>query len=164
MEIRLIEDGDCISTLAIHNHYVTQTTVTFALEPRTESEHLDWIREHLGAHPAVVAIDDAGVIGFGSLTKFRPRPAYNTTVEDSVYVAPDQLGKGAGRAILERLCELASEYGYHSLIARITGQNDASIALHRACGFELVGIEREVGRKHQQWLDVVEMQRLLGAD
>ena len=63
--------------------------------------------------------------------------------------------------ILDKLLELAQQHGFHSVIARITGDNDASIGLHSACGFELVGTEREVGRKFGRWLDVVEMQRLL---
>lgn len=157
----MIEDRDAAATLLIHNHYVTETTVTFALEPRTLAAQVEWIQAHRGAHPAVVAVDGERIVGFGSLSGFRPRPAYNTTVEDSVYVDPHHLGKGAGFAILSRLCELAAEYGYHSMIARITGHNQASIALHERCGFILVGIEREVGRKHQQWLDVAEMQLLL---
>jgi L-amino acid N-acyltransferase YncA len=66
-----------------------------------------------------------------------------------------------GRALLAELLVLASAHGFHSLIARIAGHNETSIGLHRAAGFELVGVEREVGRKHRQWLDVVELQRLL---
>src|SRR6202044_431154 len=101
------------------------------------------------------------VIGFGSLSPFRDRPGYAATAENSVYVDPGQRGKGVGRALLAELLSLASAHGFHSVIARIGGHNEASIALHRAAGFELVGVEREVGRKHRQWLDVVELQRLL---
>ena len=161
MKVRLIEDQDAAATLRIHNHFVTETTVTFDLEARSLSEQIAWIQAHRGAHPAVVALLDDEVIGYGSLSGFRPRPAYNTTVEDSVYVDPAHHGNGAGLALLTRLCELAAEYGYHSVIARITGHNEASLALHQRCGFTLVGIEREIGRKHQQWLDVAEMQLLI---
>ena len=76
-----------------------------------------------------------------------------------VYVDRDQRGKGIGRALLAELLTLASAHGFHSVIARIAGHNETSIGLHRAAGFELVGVEREVGRKHRQWLDVVELQR-----
>jgi phosphinothricin acetyltransferase len=78
-----------------------------------------------------------------------------------VYVDRSQRGRGIGRALLAELLTLASAHGFHSVIARIAGHNETSIGLHRAAGFELVGVEREVGRKHRQWLDVVELQRLL---
>jgi L-amino acid N-acyltransferase YncA len=101
------------------------------------------------------------VLGFGSLSSFRERSGYSATAENSVYVDRAQRGKGVGQALLAELMVLASAHGFHSLIARIAGHNETSIGLHRAAGFELVGVEREVGRKHRQWLDVVELQRLL---
>ncbi len=162
MQVRLIEERDAAATLAIYNYYVTETTVTFDLTARELPEQLEWIRLHMGAHPAIVAVDASDVvIGQASLSAFRSRPAYNTTVESSVYVHPDHVGAGVGRQLLDRLCELAADFGYHTMIARITGNNAASIALHERCGFELVGVEREIGRKHQRWLDVMEMQRML---
>ena len=120
-------------------------------------------RRALGAHPAVVAVDEATgeVVGFGSLSPFKDRPAYSTTVEDSVYVQRDRRGQGIGRLLLDELLRLAADHGFHSVMARIVGGPRASIALHEACGFALVGTEREVGRKFGRWLDVVEMQRML---
>jgi phosphinothricin acetyltransferase len=129
--------------------------------PRTLDEQVRWIDEHSGGHPAVVALLDGRVVGFGSLTSFRPRPAYSTTVEDSVYVAPGLEGRGIGRRLLDALVVLARDHGFHTVIARIAGGNTASIGLHEACGFTLVGVEREVGRKFGRWIDVVEMQRML---
>ena len=99
--------------------------------------------------------------GFASLSPWRDRPAYATTVEDSVYVHRDHQGQGVGRALLEELVAIATAHGFHACMARIVGGHDASIALHAACGFEVVGTEREVGRKFGQWLDVVLMERLL---
>ena len=99
--------------------------------------------------------------GFGSLSPYKERPAYATTVEDSVYVRRDQQGRGVGRLLLAELVGLATAHGFHSVMARIVGGHDASIALHPACGFEIVGTEREVGRKFRRWLDVVVMQKLL---
>jgi phosphinothricin acetyltransferase len=119
------------------------------------------MRGHAGAHPAVVAVEAEEVVGYGSLSPYRDRPAYATTVEDSVFVRADRRGLGVGRLLLDELVRLASVHGFHAVIARIVGHNDASIALHRACGFELVGVEREVGRKFGRWLDVVELQRLV---
>jgi len=83
-------------------------------------------------------------------------------VEDSVYVHGDHHGKGVGRALLEELVRLATAHGFHAVIARIVGGHEASIALHRAVGFDVVGTEREVGRKFGRGLDVVVMQRIVG--
>jgi phosphinothricin acetyltransferase len=100
-------------------------------------------------------------VGFGSLTPYKERPAYSPTVEDSVYVDRGRRGSGVGRVLLAELVRLAEQYGYHSVVARIVGGHDASINLHAAHGFELVGVEREVGRKLGKWLDVVVMQKML---
>jgi phosphinothricin acetyltransferase len=109
-----------------------------------------------------VAVDaDGAVAGFGSLSPYRSRPAYSTTVEDSVYVHHEHRGKGVGRLVLAELVRLAGVHGFHAVMARIVGGHEASIALHTGCGFELVGVEREVGRKFGKWLDVALMQRLL---
>ena len=159
--IRLAERRDAAGIRAIYNHYVTESTALFDMVPRTLDEQVQWLDEHAGGHPAVVAEVDGEIVGFGSLSVFRPRPAYATTVEDSVYLLDGQQGRGIGRRLLEELLRLAAAHGFHAVIARITGANDASIGLHAACGFEIVGTEREVGRKFGQWLDVVEMQRML---
>lgn len=157
-----LDDAEAIRT--IYNREVVGSTVTFDLVPRSLDDQLAWLDEHSGAHPAVVALDEHGVVcGFGSLSPYRSRPAYRTTVEDSVYVDPVQQGHGVGRAILEELLRLAGSHGFHAVMARVVGGHEASIGLHRACGFEVVGVEREVGRKFGKWLDVVLMQRLIDA-
>ena len=162
VSIRLVERRDAAAIRDIYNVEVTTSTVTFDLVPRTIDEQVAWIDEHCGGHPATVAVDENGeVIAFASLSPYKDRPAYSTTVEDSVYVHRDHRGKGIGRLMLDDLIRLGRDHGFHSMIARIVGGHDASIALHKACGFELVGTEREVGRKFNKWLDVVEMQRLL---
>ena len=153
---------DADGILEIYNRAVTSTTDTFDLVPRTLEDQLVWIANHAGAHPALVAVDAQGaVLGFGSLSPYRPRPAYATTVEDSIYVAESARGRGIGRALLADLVRVGRDHGFHSVIGRIVGHNEVSIGLHRACGFSEVGIEREVGRKFNRWLDVVVMQLLL---
>ena len=160
--VRVVERRDAEAIRAIYNLEVAESTVTFDLVPRTLDEQVDWIDLHTGGHPAVVAVDDGGeVVGFGSLSPYRDRPAYNPTVEDSVYVRRDVRSTGVGRVLLDELIRLAAAQGFHSVIARIVGGHAASIALHEACGFETVGAEREVGRKLGRWLDVVLMQRML---
>ena len=182
MLIRLAELADAEAIRTIYNVEVTDSTNTFDMEPRTRAQQEAWILGHSGVHPAIVATEPptaggrAGgggvgggltgangeiVLGFGSLSAFRDRSGYSGTAENSVYVDRAQRGKGVGSALLAELLRLASAHGFHSVIARIAGHNETSIGLHEAAGFELVGVEREVGRKHRQWLDVVELQRML---
>jgi L-amino acid N-acyltransferase YncA len=161
MELRRARDHDAEAIRAIYNVEVLGSTVTFDLVPRTVEEQAAWMAEHGGAYPVVVAVEADEVIGFASLSPYRPRPAYATTVEDSVYVAADQRGKGVGRALVSEAVRLAGSHGFHCVIARIVGHHDTSIALHQSCGFELVGVEREIGRKFGRWLDVAVMQRLV---
>ena len=159
---RLAQGRDAESIREIYNREVSGSTVTFDLVPRTLEEQIEWLDEHSGGHPAIVAVDQAGtVVGFGALSPWRPRPAYSPTVEDSVYVHQDWRGQGVGRLLLLELIRLAEAHGFHSVFARIVGGHEASIALHSGCGFETTGVEREVGRKFGKWLDVVLMQRML---
>ena len=161
VSLRTAAPRDAEAIRAIYNLEVETSTVTFDLVPRSLPEQVDWIESHSGGHPAIVAVDDDGTItGFGSLTAYRSRPAYSPTVEDSVYVHRDFRGQGVGRLLLEEIVRLGQAHGFHSVMARIVGGHDASIGLHKSCGFEVVGIEKEVGRKFGQWLDVVLMQRM----
>jgi L-amino acid N-acyltransferase YncA len=166
MDVRLASHDDAEAIRAIYNREVTGATVTFDLVPRSLDAQVAWLRAHAGAHPAIVAVDNedegAGVVvGFGSLSPYKERPAYSTSVEDSVYVHHEHRGRGIGRVLLAELVRLAEVHGFHTVMARIVGGHEASIKLHESCGFNLVGVEREVGRKFGRWLDVALMQRLL---
>ena len=162
LRVRLARPTDAEAIREIYNGEVTGSTVTFDLVPRTVTDQLEWVDQHSGAHPAIVAAPDGGpVVGFASLSPYRSRPAYATTVEDSVYVHRDHRGQGVGKLLLTEIVSLAATGGFHTVIARIVGTHEASISLHRSCGFELVGVEREVGRKFGHWLDVALMQLLL---
>jgi phosphinothricin acetyltransferase len=140
---------------------VETSTVTFDLVARTLAEQRAWLAAREGAHRVLVAEEAGEVIGFASLSPYKERPAYSTSVEDSVYIRRDQQGRGIGRQLLSELVDAARASGFHAVFARIVGGHEASIALHAGLGFELVGTEREVGRKFGRWLDVVVMQRLL---
>jgi phosphinothricin acetyltransferase len=153
--------ADAAATAAIYNAEVTGSRVTFDLVTRTVEEQAEWLDARSGALEVVVAEIDGAVAGFASLSPYRERPAYRTTVEDSIYVAADHRGAGVGRALMDEIVAVARERGFHSVIARIVADHDASIRLHRAAGFEHVGLEREVGRKFGRWLDVAVMQLLL---
>ena len=164
MIYRLAQTDDSEAIRSIYNREVLSSTATFDMVARAPEDQLAWMDEHSGAHPAVVAVDDHGrVRGFGYISPWRPRPAYRTSVEDSVYVDPDAQGRGVGKGLLGELVRLAGSHGFHAVMARIVGGHEASIALHKSCGFEAVGIEREVGRKFGRWLDVVIMELLIDA-
>lgn len=162
MELRLATVDDAEAIREIYNVEVTTSTATFDLVPRTLEVQREWLESRSGAHAVVVAVDGAGAVrGFGSLSPWRDRPAYSTSVEDSVYIHRAHHGEGLGKAILTELVATATRHGFHACMARIVGGHEASIALHRSCGFEVVGTEKEIGRKFGKWLDVVLMERLL---
>ena len=159
--IRLATVDDAEAIRRIYNHEVEHTTHTFDLVPRTLEEQEAWLREREGALGVVVAEIDGTVAGFASLSPYRPRAAYRTSVESSVYVEEQAQGRGLGRQLMAELVELASARGFHTMVARIAGGHEASIRLHETAGFTVAGVEREVGRKFGAWLDVVVMQRML---
>ncbi|MDZ7679276.1 MAG: N-acetyltransferase family protein [Acidimicrobiales bacterium] len=162
MRVRLASPDDSEAIREIYNTEVLTSTATFDLVPRSPSEQQAWLQARSGVHAVMIAEAESGaVIGFGSLSPYRERPAYSTTVEDSVYVHRDHQGEGVGRAVLGELVDLASMHGFHTVMARIVSGHEASIALHATLGFEQVGTEREIGRKFGRWLDVVVMQRML---
>jgi phosphinothricin acetyltransferase len=163
ISIRLARVSDAEAILTIYNHEVEHTTATFDLVPRTLGEQQAWLTARSGAFAAIVATDGSGgeVVGFASLSPYKERAAYRTTVENSIYVRRDQHGRGVGKSLLTHLLEIASDSGFHSVMARIEASGEASRALHASCGYELVGIEREVGRKFHRWLSVAVMQYLV---
>ena len=162
MELRSATPDDAEATRLIYNLEVETSTVTFDLRPRSAAEQRAWLAERSGALTALVAVDDEGeVAGFASISPFRDRPGYSTSVEDSVYVHRSHQGQGVGRLLLGGIVEAARASGFHAVFARIVAGHEASIALHAGRGFEIVGTEREVGRKFGRWLDVVVMERLL---
>lgn len=161
VKIRPASAADAEATAAIYNREVTESAVTFDLVPRTLDEQRTWLDARSGALEVVVAEIGGEVVGFASLSPFRDRPAYRPTVENSVYVHADHRGRGVAKALMTAIVEIAKARGFHSIIARIVGDHETSIALHRSVGFEPVGVEREVGRKFGRWLDVAVMQRML---
>ncbi len=161
MQLRLATVADAEDLRRIYNHEVENTTATFDIESRSLEDQRHWITERQGALGVLVAEIEGRVVGFASLSPYRNRAGYRTTVENSVYVSEDARGLGVGRALMNELIDMAVKRGFHSMVAHIVDGHDASMALHRACGFEVVGREREVGRKFGAWLDAVIMQRML---
>jgi L-amino acid N-acyltransferase YncA len=159
--VRLARLEDAEPTRQIYNTEVTTSTATFDLVPRSLEQQREWLTARSGAHAVLVAEEADGAVGFASLSPWRNRPAYATSVEDSVYVHRDHRGRGIGKLLLGELLGVATGHGFHAVFARIVGDHEASIRLHEAAGFEIVGTEREVGRKFGRWLDVMVMELLL---
>jgi L-amino acid N-acyltransferase len=166
--IRQATLDDARAIRAIYNHEVESQTSTFDLVPRTLDDQRDWLAQRSGAFSAVVAtidapdaVDDAPVVGFAALSPYKERAAYRTTVESSVYVSREHHRLGIGRALMEHLVTVARDSGFHCVMARIEAGSTASRELHTAVGFDLVGVERQVGRKFNRWLDVAVMQLVI---
>jgi phosphinothricin acetyltransferase len=163
--LRPAQLGDAEAIRQIYNAEVTTSTVTFDIMPRTLDDQRRYLSERSGAHAVIVATDESDqVLGYAALSPWRTKPAYSTSVEDSVYVHPGHQGRGIGRILLTELVEVATAHGFHAVFARIVGGHRASIKVHEALGFEVVGVEREVGRKFGRWLDVVVMELLLSPE
>lgn len=162
MRIRPAELSDAEAIAEIYNLEVLEGTATFDLTPRSLADQRTWLIERSGAHAVLVATEENGMLaGFASLSPFRARPAYSTTVESSVYVSRTHRRQGIAQLLMIDLIATAQSHGFHSIIARIADSQEASLALHENMGFELVGVEREIGRKFGRWLDVSVMQVLL---
>ncbi len=164
MNIRPTAPVDIPAITAIYAHAVRTGTATFELEPPTEAEMLrryDKLRS--GGFPYIVAEIDGVVVGYAYAGPFRERPAYRFTVEDSIYIAPDRQKRGVGKALMAELIKLSTDAGFRQMLAVIGDSNQAgSIALHKACGFQHVGVFKSVGYKFGRWLDTVQMQLPLG--
>lgn len=164
---RRAEARDAESLRQIYNAEVVDSTVTMDLVPRSLEDQLRWVEEHRGVHGAVVACDDdpvtgeERVLGYASISPWKSKPGYSTTVENSVYVHRDHQSRGIGRILLDEVLRIAIDSGFHACMARIVAGHEASIRLHASRGFELVGVEREVARKFGRWIDIAVMQRLL---
>lgn len=161
MQVRRANLADAKRLCDIYNREVEQTTVTLDLVSRSLADQQRYIAERSGGLVILVAEEHDEVLGFGSLSFYRDRPGYRTSVEDSVYVDRSAQGIGVGSAVLTELINLATNHGFHSMFARIVGPQQASVSLHKAHDFQLVGVEREVARKFGRWHDVALLQRLL---
>jgi len=165
IEFREARERDFEVITAIYAHHVRTGTASFEIEPPDLSEMKRRWRQVTALHlPYLVAVADERVIGYAYVAPYRPRPAYRFTVEDSVYVAEHARGRGIGRALLGRLIEDSERAGARQMIAVIgDAGNTASIRVHAALGFAHIGVLKSVGNKFSRWLDVVLMQRALGA-
>jgi len=157
MLIRPGESGDLARLVEIYNYYVTETHFTFDMEPFVVGGRTQWFNQfsESGPYRLLVAERDDAVVGYASSTQFKPRAAYSTSVETSVYLDHSQTGHGIGFALYAALLEfLVDEPSVHRAYGGTALPNPESIALHERLGFTLVGTYREVGFKFDQYWDV----------
>ena len=163
-------EDDLPALTGIYNHYVVTTPITFDLKPLTVDERRAWFVDHShgGRHRLLVAAEDnvgnvgrSQAIGYATSGRFRPKAAYDTTVESSVYCRADVVGRGIGSALYRALFDVLINEDINRIVAGVTLPNPASIALHERCGFRHVGTLSSVGRKFDRYWDVAWFERPL---
>lgn len=161
MLIRAAERRDLARITDIYNYYVLNTPVTFDVEVYTVERREAWFAQFsvTGRHRVLVAEENGLVIGYAGTTRFRPKAAYETTVETTIYCAPEAVGKGIGSRLYAELFELLRGEDIHRFVAGYALPNPATEALHRRFGFQVVGVFSENGRKFGKYWDVCWVER-----
>jgi phosphinothricin acetyltransferase len=156
IRVRAAHRADLPRLTEIYNHYVIHTPVTFDLEPYTVERRAAWFEQFAltGRYRLVVAEENGLVLGYAGTTRFRVKPAYDTTVETTVYSSPNAVGKGVGRKLYAGLFEALADEDIHRIVGGYTLPNAASAKLHEMFGFKSVGIFSEVGYKFGKYWDV----------
>ncbi|HEV7307363.1 N-acetyltransferase family protein [Ensifer sp.] len=156
--------ADLAAITEIYRESVLNGVATYEITPPSEAEMRTRFETIIGyGYPYMVAVDGNGSIaGYAYASGFRTRTAYRFLVEDSIYLSPDARGKGAGKALLAELVRRCTELGFRQMVAVIGGAHPASIAVHRAAGFQHQGTMKATGFKHGHWLDTAIMQLALG--
>lgn len=161
-QLRKANAADVPEILSIVNYAIRHTTSNYLYDELTLPEQLKWFEEKQAKNfPVIVAVVNEKVIGFGTYGTFREKIGYQYTVEHSVYVAENFIGKGIGSLLLTELIALAKSEGYHVMVGGIDAANRDSIEFHKKFGFIENGILKEVGFKFGQWLDLQFMQLIL---
>ncbi|WP_439578100.1 GNAT family N-acetyltransferase [Elioraea sp.] len=164
MPIRDATEADLPAILAITNDAILTTTANWNIRPVTLEARRAWFADRRASGLPVLVAEQAGIVrGFASYGPFRAFDGYALTVEHGLYVARDAQRQGHGAALLGGLIARAEAAALHVMVAGIEAGNAASLALHERLGFVRVGLMPEVGRKFDRWLDLVLMQRSLGA-
>lgn len=160
LTVRPATSDDLPAITDIYNQAILTTTATFDTDPKSLPEQQIWFDHHGARYPIFVAASAGAVVGWASLSQWSDRCAYSDTAEISLYVHEAHRGQGVGKALMEAIIAEGQRVGLHTVIARIVSGNEASVRVHRAVGFEPIGVMREVGRKFGQLLDVEMMQKI----
>jgi L-amino acid N-acyltransferase YncA len=162
INIRHAAETDLPELLVIYNDIIVNTTAVYDYQPHTPAMRKQWLdtKKEQG-FPVFVAEEAGKIVGFSSIGPFRNWAAYKYSVENSVYVAADQRGKGIGKLLIPPLIEAAKQLDMHTVIAGIDATNEASIRLHKGFGFEEVARFKQVGYKFGRWLDLTFLQLML---
>ena len=158
--IRRATVADLDAITRIYDDAILNTVATFDTEPKTFEQQMVWFSEHDSGHALLVAEEDGVVVGWGSISEWSDRCAYSCTGEVSLYVEKEHRGRGVGRKLLEAIVEEGKKGNFHTLLARISEGNQASVNLFKSEGFETVGVMKEVGRKFGRLLDVYLLQKI----
>ncbi len=155
--------GEYAAVVGIYNHYIEHSAATFDMTPFSVGERVPWFAQFAdtGPYQLLVAQVDNTVAGYCYSARFKTKPAYDVSVETTVYVAADAVGEGIGEALYAELFERLSTCGLHGAYAGITLPNDASVRLHEKFGFRRIGVETEVGYKFDQYWSVARYERRL---
>lgn len=156
MQIEPCDESRSQEILAILNEAILNSTALYDYQPRPPEAMAAWFTaKRKGNYPVLGAVSEDGeLLGFATYGVFRGWPAYKYSVEHSVYVAASHRGQGIGKRLLQSLIEVAEAQDYRVLVGGIDSQNAASVALHRALGFQHAGTLRQVGFKFGRWLDL----------
>ena len=154
--VRPANEADLTRINEIYNHYVINTSITFDIEPITMPQRRQWFERYAtaGRHRLLVAEAGGALIGYADSHQYRVKQAYDTTVEVSVYCAPDATGRGVGTLLYTALFEAIQGEDIRTALAGVTLPNAASVALHERFGLSLSGVQHDVGRKFDRYWDV----------
>lgn len=163
IRIRRAELEDLPRIVEIQNYYIEHTHITFDVHPFTPEQRREWFRDHNNGsrYRLLIAEDQQKIVGYACTGRFRPKPAYETTVEVSVACDPNAIGKRIGTRLYEELFAILGGEDLHRAVAGIAQPNPASNALHQRFGFRPVGTFTEVGRKFGRYWDVLWMEKIL---
>ncbi len=164
LEIRPADLCDLEAITEIYNQAILHTTATFDIVPKTCAEQREWFEAHQDYFPILVGVIEGEIIGWTCLSKWSDRCGYASTAEISVYIHEKYRNKGCGRQLINTLIEMGRKSGLHTIIARLSNENQASLHLFEQLGFQYSGTIKEVGQKFGKLLDVIIMQLIFSSE
>lgn len=155
--IRPLIKNDLSAVKDIYNHYIKNTHINFETNPYNDEYMQNWFAQfdHSGRYHAYIAAQEGQILGFAFSQKYRPKPAYSTSVETTIYLTQQSAGKGLGKRLGQHLLDALKQQDLHRAYAGVALPNDASIGFHKKLGYKVVGNFNQVGRKFDKYYDMV---------